>query len=121
VVSVRRRRVHLLAADVGENRFFVARIVLEQSLHRGQRRRHALLVRVVEGEAHAEQDVPLEALPGVRSEQHRILMPTGVEQESGDLLDRTAVDSSFGHIHVRQGLLPPPGFALTDPAVPSLR
>src|SRR2546427_11960941 len=53
--------VHLLAADVREDPLCVAWILGDQSMHLGNWRCYALLVGVVEGEAHAKDNAPLEA------------------------------------------------------------
>ena len=87
-----RAGVHFLAADVGEDRLPVARIVLDQPPHLGQWRGDALLVGIVEGEAHSEDDAALEALARVRGQPLRVAVAAPVEQERGDRLDRLAVE-----------------------------
>ena len=81
MMSVGRAVVDLLAADVGEDHFGVAGILVDQPTHLGERRGNAFLVGVVEGETHAEDDAALEALAGVAVEPRRVVVAAGVEQD----------------------------------------
>ena len=85
-MRVRRAGVDLLAADVREDALAVARVRFDQPMHLRQGVGDALLVRVVEGEAHSEDDAPLEALAGVRFKTCRVGVAALVEQECGDVL-----------------------------------
>ena len=87
VVGMGRARVYLLAADVGEDGFPVVGVRLDQPMHFGKWRCDTLLVGVVEGEAHAEDVAPHEALAGVCFEPHRVGVAAPVEQEGGDGVD----------------------------------
>ena len=91
VLGVGRAVVDLLAADVGEDALGVARVLLDQPVHLGERRRALRNVLVVEGEAHAEHDAALKALVGVGREPFGVGVGAGVEEEGGDPVDRAAV------------------------------
>ena len=81
VVGVGGAGVDLFAADVGEDGFAVVGVCFDQAMHLGEGRCDALLVGVVEGEAHAEDDASLEAFAGVGLELRRVGMAASVEQE----------------------------------------
>ena len=59
----------------GKISLLVLRVFLDEPVHLGERRGDALLVGVVEREAHAEDDAALEALAGVGLEAHGIVVP----------------------------------------------
>ena len=113
MVRVRRARIHFFAADVGGNRLPVSRILVDQPPHVGERRSDPFRVRVIEREAHAEDDAALEALPGVRLQPRRVVVAAPVEEKRGDPIrhgvveaphagERSLVDVQHADHHRRQ-------------------
>ena len=82
----------ILAADVRENAFSVAFVLSDQFVHQGGGIGDAVLVGVVEGEAHAEDDAALKALVRIGLERGRILVAARVEQIRRDERDFLAVE-----------------------------
>ena len=71
--------VDLLSADIREDHIAVSRVLLDQPSHLGKRRSDTFSVRVVEREAHPEDDAPLEALASIVGEVRRVFVASGVE------------------------------------------
>src|SRR5262245_60431723 len=86
VVGLLRAGVNLLATDVGEDHFLVARVLVDESPHFGDRRRDAFRGRIVEGETHAEDDTSLEALALVGRERSRVNVVTAMEEKRRNIL-----------------------------------
>ena len=81
---------------VGKDTLLVTGVRIHEPPHFSQRCRNALSIRVVEGEAHAENDAALEALAGVGSKSVGIVVAAAVEQEGSDRLDVALVEANSG-------------------------
>ena len=84
VMRVGWARVHFLAADVGKDHLASVAGHSARSVPSRRRCDNSLCVRVVEREAHAEDDATLKALAALSRRAHRVVVPAAVEQEGRD-------------------------------------